>query len=58
MYYGRGDSPCNEDQTNVTITVTDALIPKFDQDMYNATIPERALPNYPVVKVSLVCISK
>ncbi|XP_072050324.1 protocadherin Fat 4-like [Amphiura filiformis] len=46
------DQSCTEDRTVITITVTDALNPKFDEDPYEGDVPENAPANYPVIQVS------
>ncbi|XP_072050323.1 cadherin EGF LAG seven-pass G-type receptor 2-like [Amphiura filiformis] len=47
----RGDQSCAENRTSITITVTNALNPKFDLDLYEADVPENAPVDYPVVQV-------
>ncbi|XP_072050360.1 cadherin EGF LAG seven-pass G-type receptor 2-like [Amphiura filiformis] len=48
----RGDQPCNEDRTDVFITVTDDFIPKFDKDFYDGKVPENSPPNYLIIQVT------
>ena len=43
---------CGQELTDVTISVTDNLVPKFDKDTYESNVNESATPNTPVTKVS------